>query len=349
MVFPGKTGHFSVARVRDAWYVAARSAELGPAPIARTILDTPLVLFRDAAGAPSALLDRCAHRNVPLSQGWCSAGHLVCAYHGWEYQGDGAVIRVPALSGDQSGKARRAPCFPVREQQGLIWVWLSPDTAPSAEPYQLPHLGEAGYDHIHYEADMQASLHASLENILDVPHTAFLHRGLFRGGKQNKITAIVRRSADRAEAEYVGEPRPEGWIGRLLAPGGGTVEHFDRFLLPSIAQVEYRLGPDNHVVVTSLLTPVQDFLTRMYSTASFRLRFPHFLVGIGLRPLAKKVIAQDVVMLKAQTEAVQRFGGEQYVSTDVDLLGPHILRLLRQAERGEHASAPFEEQVELLA
>ena len=135
-----------MARVRDAWYVAARSAELGPAPIARTILDTPLVLVRDAAGAASALLDRCAHRNVPLSQGWCSAGHLVCAYHGWEYQGDGAVTRVPALSGDQSGKARRAPCFPVREQQGLIWVWLSPDAAPSAEPYQLPHLGEArGY------------------------------------------------------------------------------------------------------------------------------------------------------------------------------------------------------------
>ena len=157
-----------MARVRDAWYVAARSAELGPAPIARTILDTPLVLFRDASGAASALLDRCAHRNVPLSQGWCSAGHLVCAYHGWEYQGDGAVTKVPALSGDQGGKARRAPCFPVREQQGLLWVWLSPDSAPSAEPYSLPHLGEAGYDHINYEADMQASLHASLENILDV-------------------------------------------------------------------------------------------------------------------------------------------------------------------------------------
>ncbi|MFO0724198.1 MAG: Rieske 2Fe-2S domain-containing protein [Myxococcota bacterium] len=329
--------------------MAGRSQELGPAPIARTILDIPLVLFRGEGGAPTALLDRCAHRNVPLSKGWCSGGQLVCAYHGWEYGKDGIVTRVPALAGDQTGKARRAPCFPVREQQGLVWVWMSPDSAPSAEPFVLPHQDDAAYDHVHYQADMQANLHSSLENILDVPHTAFLHRGLFRGGRQNKITAIVRRNAERAEAEYVGEPRPEGWIGRLMAPGGGTVEHFDRFFLPSIAQVEYRLGPANHIVVTNLLTPIQDYLTRMYSTVSFRLRLPHFLVAAGLKPIAKRIVQQDVVMLKAQTEAVQRFGGEQYVSTDVDLLGPHILRLLKQAERGEKEGAPFEERVELLA
>ena len=39
-------------------------------------------------------------------------------------------------------------------------------------------------------------------------------------------------------------------------------------------------------------------------------------------------------MLKAQSETVKRFGGELYVSTEIDVLGPHILRLLRKAERG---------------
>jgi hypothetical protein len=54
-------------------------------------------------------------------------------------------------------------------------------------------------------------------------------------------------------------------------------------------------------------------------------------------------------MLKVQTDAVRRFGGEQYVSTDVDLLGGHIWRLLKQAERGDAPGEPTEKEVELLA
>src|SRR5206468_4349675 len=97
---------------------------------------------------------------------------------------------------------------------------------------------------------------ATAENILDVPHTAFLHRGLFRGGSAHRITAVVRRRTDRVEVEYVGEPRPGGLLGRILAPRGGTVTHFDRFILPSVAQVEYRLGERSHLVITNVLTPV---------------------------------------------------------------------------------------------
>ena len=41
-------------------------------------------------------------------------------------------------------------------------------------------------------------------------HTAFLHRGLFRGGKKNQIRALVRRSPDRDETENLGEPAPGG-------------------------------------------------------------------------------------------------------------------------------------------
>ncbi len=343
-------GHYSIARLPRRWYVACRSDELASAaPLPRVILDTPLVLFRDADGTARALLDRCAHRNVPLSRGYCEGGQLVCGYHGWCYGGDGVVTKVPALVGAQTGKARRVPSHPVVERQGYVWAWMDAEVPPEGEPYLLPCLDTPGYDTIRYEADVPATLHATSENILDVPHTAFLHKGLFRGsGEPNPITAIVRRGPDRVEAEYVGEPRPSGWIARFLAPSGGTVEHFDRFVMPSVAEVEYRLGPENHLVVTSLLTPISDFVTRMYSAASFKLRVPHALVQAALKPLAQRVLAQDIVILAAQTEAVKRFDGEQYASTDVDLLGPHIWRLLKQAERGEVVE-PVEERVELLA
>ena len=84
------------------------------------------------------------------------------------------------------------------------------------------------------------SIHAVAENALDVPHTAYLHGGLFRtsSGKPREIEVVVSRYADRVEAEYIGESRPSGLTGRLLAPGGGIVTHVDRFILPSITQVD---------------------------------------------------------------------------------------------------------------
>jgi hypothetical protein len=56
-------------------------------------------------------------------------------------------------------------------------------------------------------------------------------------------------------------------------------------------------------------------------------------------------------MLRAQTDTVQRFGGEQYMSTELDLIGPHVWRLLKQAEAGERPSeeTSVEREVRFLA
>ena len=180
------------------------------------------------------------------------------------------------------------------------------------------------------------SLHSTLENALDVPHTAFLHRGLFRTESRGiTITAHVRRRGDRVEAEYVGEPRPEGIVGRLLSPSGGLVTHFDRFLVPSIAEVEYRIGEENHVLVAAAMTPVEDYVTRIHAVVCFRTRLPHALLEPVALPLALRIFSQDAKVLAAQTETIRRFGGEQFASTEIDVLGRHILRLLRAAERGD--------------
>ncbi len=340
---------YSVSRVLDHWYIACTSPQLGTKAIARTIYDTPLVLFR-SEGKPVALLDRCAHRNVPLSVGYVEEERLVCGYHGWAFDAGGQCQNVPALCGKQTGKARRVPHFACIEQQGFIWVYMRPDAEPKNVPFEFPCMDEPGYTTARHQMDFEGTLHATLENILDVPHTAFLHRGLFRGVKRNQIQVKVRREADRVQAEYIGEPVPTGVIGKLLAPQGGTVGHFDRFIMPSVAQVEYRLGEKSRVLISSALTPIRDFKTRLYAVATFRTIVPGGMLKTIAMPLAKRVLQQDFVMLKAQTATVKHFGGEQYVSTDVDVLGTHILRLLKRAERGEDPFEDIEElELELLA
>ncbi|MEW6155289.1 MAG: aromatic ring-hydroxylating dioxygenase subunit alpha [Actinomycetota bacterium] len=361
------------------WYVACLSRDLGGGrwtglaraqrPLARTVAGTPLALFRDGRGRAVALVDRCPHRNVPLSCGTVGDGLLQCCYHGWRFDGDGACREVPGLTGDRPDRrGRRATPLPTAEHDGFVWARTGPvpgtggtvggptgtgtgdngtgdngtGDADAHGPYRFPYVGQAGYSTVYKHKRFAAGLHACLENTLDVPHTAFLHGGLFRGGRPpTEIEVVVRQTAAGVEAEYVGEPRPEGLAGRILAPEGGVVSHVDRFVLPSIAQVEYRLG-ENHLINTAAFTPVGERETVMHAAITFHLRLPHGPVRAAITPVANRILGQDSAILSRQAATIARFGGEHFASTELDVLGQYIGKLLRQQERGEAPSAGLE-------
>jgi phenylpropionate dioxygenase-like ring-hydroxylating dioxygenase large terminal subunit len=334
--------------LRKAWYIALESGELRNAPVARTVCGIPIVLFRGADGQVGALLDRCPHRGVPLSFGRVADPGLQCGYHGWIFDPDGVCRAIPGLVGEATHPARCVTSFPVREQQGVVWVWMAPDDPPDTEPFHFRLLDAPGYTVVRRALVAPADLHAVAENALDVPHTAFLHSGLFRSdADRNTITCRVVRGTDRVEAEYIGEPRPEGLAGRLLSPSGGVVTHFDRFYLPSILEVEYRIGEENHIVLNGACTPVTPEETRLYAVVAVKSRVPGFLLRPIVTPVALYIFSQDVEVLKLQT-ASRRTLGSRYVSTEVDLLGPHIARLLKRAIDGDNAALePLEREVEM--
>lgn len=339
-----------VPQVHQAWYVLARSAELraGAAPLQRSLYGCPIVLWRSADGQPSALLDRCPHRGVPLSDGAVREAHLQCPYHGWEFDPDGRCQRIPALVG-QSPRSHRVHAYPVREQQGFVWVWGDPEEPPSCAPYRFPYAEREDYFVVRQTVRARGSLHAVAENALDVPHTAFLHGGLFRSdhGERDRIRCVVERSADQVQCEYIGEPRPEGLVARLLSPSGGVVTHFDRFILPCIVEVEYRLGEENHIVNAAALTPVEEHVTELHSVVALRTRIPALLLRPFVQPLALHIFKQDAGVLAKQTERMRHFGEAVYQSTEVDLLGPHILRLLHRAAEGRDAGDPYHTEIEM--
>src|SRR5215207_11581694 len=101
---PRTKPHLSVAKLTRFFYVACLSEELGlgDRPLARVIAGVPVVLFR-SQGRAAALVDRCPHRNVPLSLGRVLAdGRLECAYHGWQFDCQGVCRKVPGLESDAS-------------------------------------------------------------------------------------------------------------------------------------------------------------------------------------------------------------------------------------------------------
>ena len=112
----------------DLWYVALPARDLPRGRLVHRRLDgQPVVFGRDAAtGKAFALRDLCPHRGVPLSKGRMVEGTIECPYHGWRIAPDGRCARIPSLLPEQQFETERirVRTYAVREQYGLIWVYL---------------------------------------------------------------------------------------------------------------------------------------------------------------------------------------------------------------------------------
>lgn len=121
--------------------------------------------------------------------------------------------------------------------------------------------------------------------------------------------------------------------------------HVDRFILPSIAQVEYRLGTDVHFIANALCVPLRESLTRIYAVIQYRTRLPGLLVKLLLHPIANRIFRQDASILQSQAAALRRWGGEHYTSTSIDVLGLQIARLLDGGDTAESWTREIEMDV----
>ncbi len=331
-------------RLSGFWYIAAPSAELRNRPIRREVEGEPLALFRDAAGRARALLDRCAHRGMALSQGRVAGDCLQCPYHGWTYDGRGALWSVPALPDGESTPRVSLRSFPVVEQDDHLWVWLGAEP-PSSGPCRFPYHGEPGWRTFFMHTRFAAPVEACLENFLDVPHTQFVHPGLFRGPAPRPTRVAVERDADGVTAIFLDEAPLQGLGPRLMFPKGATMRHTDRFLLPSISRVDYAFGDEHRFVITSQCTQRADDVTDVTTAITWRLPVPGWIARPFLRWYCGRVIRQDVDILKIQGEQLRRFGPAM-TNTEADVLGPHIRDLRRRAAEGP--AVPVEARCEVV-
>lgn len=166
-----------VAAPVDQWYVAAFSREVSTEPLTRRILGVPIVLYRTEAGGPVALLDRCPHRGMPLSNGKVIGDRIQCPYHGFEFDGTGRCVRIPTEPSIPS--AMRVASFPTVERWQWIWVWIGdPD---KADPALIPNHDDLGLTDPAFHAEAGVVLEVAcnylmvIENFTDYAHVPYLH------------------------------------------------------------------------------------------------------------------------------------------------------------------------------
>lgn len=212
-----------MAWLRNCWYQAGWSDEVTQTtPLTRTMLDQPLLLFRDAAGAARALLDRCPHRFAPLSAGRLGDGVVACGYHGLAFDGTGACVRNPH---GPVTRAMRTKAFPVLERHGIVWIWMGdPGLAdatliPDLTFFDLspPATSIRGW------MPTAANYRLLIDNILDLSHTDYLHPGTL-GGMMTGAKATVCEEAGKVTVRWVAEGCKPSPAYRSLLPAGANAD-----------------------------------------------------------------------------------------------------------------------------
>jgi phenylpropionate dioxygenase-like ring-hydroxylating dioxygenase large terminal subunit len=184
------------AVLANYWHPVAWSAAIGEAPYPTTLLDEPLVIWRDGTKV-NAALDRCPHRGTALSLGTVEAGALVCPYHGWQFGSDGRCRHVPQLAPDAPIPPRaRLASIAVVERYGLVFCCLGEPVAPIAA---FPEWDDPRYRHVACPAyTWQCGAGRMVENFTDFGHLGYLHDGLL-GSRDDLV--VPRHHVDNHDLE----------------------------------------------------------------------------------------------------------------------------------------------------
>ncbi|WP_432842820.1 Rieske 2Fe-2S domain-containing protein [Dactylosporangium sp. CA-092794] len=177
--------------LRRFWYAVCFARDVTDAPVARTVLGTRLVVWRPTPGSPaSAAHDLCAHRDAPLSRGWIRDCHLVCPYHGWEWDGAGRTRRIPQFPDAPHPTKSGLTMVLSQERYGLVWVCLDADPIAGVPP--LPEYDDPRWRVVpEYRWDFACTAMHLLENNFDPGHVAFVHRNTFGNPDRPELTDTV--------------------------------------------------------------------------------------------------------------------------------------------------------------
>lgn len=321
--------------VKNAWYVAGWGHDFPQnTPVGLAILGEPVVIWRNAENALTALENRCVHRLAPLAVGRCEGAKLRCMYHGLLYDRSGAVVEIPGQELIPPNAKVRA--YPVVERHSWVWVWMG-DAAACDESLIPPAVGFDDPNYILGYGQMDYAAEARLinDNLLDFSHLSYVHVNSFGATEQwarerPKITQLARGV------------RVERWMldntGTTRVSYAGPGERYQRydFLLPGVLLMTgglFPLGtiarlnggePDLNEAIGAVtftsqaVTPLTEKTSRYFFSWGPHVKHGDAALRDTLMGIAHQAFTEDRSMIEAQQKIIDATPNPRIMPTGHD-------------------------------
>lgn len=274
------------------WHVAAKSEDLAENSLVSTkILGEEIVLWR-TQGLPMAWQDLCLHRGSKLSLGHVDSNRLVCAYHGWTYNIDGACVHVPAHPDQLPPNKAQVRRYHTVERYGFVWVCLG---NPTSEIGYFPEWEQMSFRKIFcgpYHAN--ASAPRLVENFLDVAHLPFVHEGLL-GDREHAVINDYEVKTDSTGISATNiklwQPDPDG------THVGAPVVYTYKVLRPLTAYFT-KLSSAQGFSIFMNVTPIGQTESKMWMVIA--INYGNDIPDHQIRQFEDKVVSQDLRIVESQ-------------------------------------------------
>jgi phenylpropionate dioxygenase-like ring-hydroxylating dioxygenase large terminal subunit len=232
--------------VRNAWYPAAWTRDIGRSLTSRKILGEGAVLYRMQDGGIAALEDICPHRFAPLSMGKLKGDTVECGYHGMTFDCSGKCVRIPGQKIIPANAKVRS--YPIKENMGLAWIWMGAlEKAAQTPVYDLTQYHDSNWSAVEGDALPIACHYLSLaDNLCDPAHVSFVHLSTLGSAASEDVPVQFEKKAeDRLLTWRWIIDSPAIPLFQKFGKFTGNVDrwHYYHFHAPSIAVIDFGSAP----------------------------------------------------------------------------------------------------------
>jgi phenylpropionate dioxygenase-like ring-hydroxylating dioxygenase large terminal subunit len=347
-------GGFSMF-LRNCWYAAGWSRDFAAEALTPvTMLNEPIVVYRQTGGEPVALQDRCCHRFAPLSMGRLEGDNLRCMYHGLKFAPSGKCIEIP----DQPKIPPQAFVrrYPIVDKYSVAWIWMGdPALADASLIPEFVGVDDPRWSMTPGRMDYNANYVLINDNLLDLSHIAFLHRNSL--GATFTPEGVSRPTVTKLDRGV----RIQNWINSGPSQMLNSIKgrHVDiwqtyEFIVPGV----FLLGADFYpegtagkfpgrepVGVDALhrqftcqaVTPIADDRSCYFFAYGPWAKEPE--LNEALYQLGLKAFTEDRIMIEAQQRNIDLSPGAKMLTIAIDSGVSQFRRMMDQLIRAETTSA----------
>ncbi|KRB02803.1 LysR family transcriptional regulator [Pseudomonas sp. Root68] len=338
--------------LRNAWYVAAWSSEIPVDKLlARTILNVPVVLWRDTNGKVVAFEDRCCHRGAPLSKGRLEGDQLRCMYHGLLFDTVGRCVEIPGQ--ERIPPQAKVRTFPIVEKHKWIWIWVG--DASLADPSLIPDthwLDDPEWRSLEGYTYYTTNYLLIADNLLDLAHLPYVHPNTL-GGDEAYAACIpmVEKLENGVRVTRWGEGiKPAPFVQKVKNyPGSVDRWNIYDFLLPSIFLMDSGMQPSgqnakagNRVNAaefrsTQALTPETDESTHYFFSQPHNFAIDDPEVTLAIHNQVVTAFQEDSDMIHAQDRMLKLTSDFKMIPIGADAALSYFRWLVANAYKAEQA------------